>query len=103
MGLPTPPEPQDIKSFIREQRKQWGNIPDIDCDALAVWAFNKLPSYLWRHWKQHLEPRGYTWQKFLKVLRYVTNDIIEWALYDRITWNELISKIVHVLERYSVR
>ncbi|WFO74941.1 hypothetical protein J4526_07665 [Desulfurococcaceae archaeon MEX13E-LK6-19] len=101
MDLPVPPEPKDIKIFIKEQRKRLGSAPDIDYDSLAVWYLNKLPSYLWRHWKQVLESKGYTWQKFIKVLKYSTNDVIEWALYDKLEWNELVNRLSNILNRYA--
>ena len=100
INLPEPPEPTDIKDFIKNIRIRLGPDSDIDWDSLAVWYLNKLPSYLWRHWKSYLEPRGFSWQKFIKVLKYNTNDIISWALTDEITWSELISEIIRTLSRY---
>ncbi|MEM1611279.1 MAG: hypothetical protein QXQ57_06510 [Sulfolobales archaeon] len=102
IDLPFPPEPRDIKEFMREQRKRLGSSPDIDHDSLAVWYLNKFPSYLWEYWKPSLEAVGYTWQRFVKVLKYATNDIIEWALYDSIEWDELVKRLARILERYSV-
>ena len=101
MELPIPPEPKEIKEFIKKQRGKLGSVPDIDHDSLAVWYLNKLPSYLWRYWKSGLESVGYTWQKFIKVVKYATDDIIDWALYDNLEWDELVKKLVRLLERYA--
>jgi len=100
MELPVPPEPKEIKEFIKKQRGKLGSAPDIDHDSLAVWYLNKLPSYLWRHWKSNLEDFGCTWQKFVKVVKYATDDIIDWALYDSLSWNELVKKLARLLKRY---
>ncbi len=101
MDLPVPPEPKEIKEFIKRHREKLSSAPDINHDSLAVWYLNKLPSYLWRYWKSSLESKGYTWQKFVKVLKYATDDIIDWALYDNLEWNGLLKKLAKLLERYS--
>jgi len=46
---------------------------------------------------------GYTWQKFLRVLKLHTNDIILWALESKISWKELVSRITDTLRRYRRR
>jgi len=99
--LPIPPEPKEIKEFIKRHRERLSSVPDINHDSLAVWYLNKLPSYLWRYWKYSLESMGYTWQKFVKVMKYATDDIIDWALYDNLEWGELVKKLSRLLERYA--
>jgi len=101
MGLGVPREPVEIKEFIRVVRARLGGGADVDYDSLAVWAFNRLPKYLWDEWKGELKLRGITWQKFLRILRMHTSDIIEWALYDKLGWVELVERLVALLERYS--
>jgi len=101
MELPIPPEPKEIKEFIKRQRGKFGSVPDIDHDSLSVWYLNRLPSYLWKYWKTVLENAGYTWQKFIKVIKYATDDIIDWALYDNLEWNGLVKKLAKLLERYA--
>jgi len=101
MDLPIIEEPKDIKSFIKSVRAGLGGSPDIDWDSLAVWSFNKLPKYLWENWKNELKKNGITWQKFLTILRFHTSDIVDWALYDKLTWKELIERISSTIERYS--
>ena len=46
----------------------------IDWDSLAVWAGNRIPSYLWKKWKFELSGRGFTWPQFLKPISYLTRD-----------------------------
>ena len=103
MHLPVPKEPVEIKELIRSVRKRVGGIDDIDSDSLAVWSFNRLPKYLWECWKDKLKERGITWQKFLRILKLRTMDIIEWGLYDRLRWSELVKRIEHTIETYSTR
>jgi hypothetical protein len=47
-----------------------------------------------------LRKQGYSWQRFIKVLKLVTGDIVLWALKDTLTWDELIKKISSMLETY---
>ena len=104
MELRIPPEPRDIKAFIREVRGRLGASgvsDDIDWDSLAVWYLNKLPSYLWRHWKTVLEGHGYTWQRFLKVIKLHTNDAVLWALSGELSWREFIENVATTLKRYA--
>jgi len=103
MELNVPPEPREIKESIKKYRSVMSSIPtDIEYDSLAVWYNNKLSSYLWRHWKSVLESYGYTWQRFTKVIKHATEDIIEWALYDKLGWVELVKRLETLLERYSI-
>ena len=101
MNLSFPPEPKDIKEFIICLRRNMKGGDDIDYDALAVWYLNKLPKYLWNMWKNSLTQYGYNWQKFLRVMKLHTNDVILWALQDKLSWSELISRIIDTLKRYE--
>ena len=106
MNLPFPPEPEDVKAFIREVRDRLRSTStsgdDIDWDSLAVWYLSKLPSYLWRHWKISLEKCGYTWQRFLKVIKLHTNDAILWAINGELEWYEFLERVRKTLGRYSL-
>ena len=104
MGLPVLPEPKDLKEFIKRVRSTVSEdreLEEIDQDNLAVWYGNKLPKYLWNHWKDALKEMGYSWQKFLRVLKLHTEDFIAWALHDTLNWEELIQKVISTLVRYS--
>ncbi len=106
MGIPTPREPENIKELIRTIRARMGgegSRSDIDYDSLSVWGFNKLPKYLWEQWKTELKERGITWQKFLRILKLHTLDMIQWALRDSLSWSELVGKIEKSIENYSKR
>jgi len=107
MSLPLPPEPEDVKAFIKEVRSRFSEAgasgDDIDWDSLAVWYLNKLPSYLWKYWKECLEKRGYSWQRFLKVIKLHTNDAIRWAINEGVAWEDFVRNVMATLERYSRR
>lgn len=104
MGFRVPEEPKEIKDLIRLVRTRMGGEigkNNIDYDSFSVWSFNRLPKYLWEQWKDELKERGITWQRFLKILRLHTVDMVEWALYDRLGWTDLIEKIERNIEKYS--
>jgi len=98
MELIVPREPDDIKKLILAIKEKLGS--DIESDSLAVWSFNLLPKYLWDSWRNELKKLGFTWQKFLKVLRYNTNDMVAWAITGEMSWQELINKIIETIGRY---
>jgi len=104
MSLNVPNEPVEIKKLIRVVRAGIGGNADIegfDYDSLAVWAFNRLPQYLWNVWRNELRQRGVTWQRFLRILRMHTLDMVEWALKDSMPWQELVRRIEKSIDRYS--
>jgi len=101
MGLKVPREPVEIKELIQVVRARLGGHAYIDYDSLAVWAFNRLPKYLWNEWKNELKLRGITWQNFLRILGMHTLDMIEWALRGSMSWPELVKRIEKSIDRYS--
>jgi hypothetical protein len=103
MGLSIPKEPKDIKELIIALRANLGTDNNIDWDSLAVWSFNRLPRYLWSCWKEDLKGRGITWQRFLRILKLKTIDMIEWSLRGSISWEELIKRLEAIIESYSPR
>ena len=102
-GLPIPEEPRDIKNFIKSVRAGLGGSANVDYDSLAVWSFNRLPKYLWEFWRDELKKRGITWQMFLRLLNLHTLDVVEWAIYDRLGWVDLVKRITATIENYSKR
>jgi DNA (cytosine-5)-methyltransferase 1 len=99
-----PVQPRTIT--VREAlavRARLGTGDDIDWDSLAVWSFNRLPKYLWLCWKDELKERGITWQRFLRILRLKTADIIAWGLKDSISWEELVKRLEDAINSYSRR
>jgi len=101
MGLLKLREPTEIKELIKAVRARLGSDLSIDWDSLAVWSFNKLPSYLWSYWKEGLKERGITWQSFLRILKLRTHDIIEWSLRNSISWEELVKRLEATIDSYS--
>jgi len=101
--LKVPKEPIDIKETIRRVRKICGGKRNIKYDSLAVWSFNRLPAYLWEAWREELTSAGYTWQRFLQILRFHTNDMVMWALAGNLSWEDLIKRIIYTLKHYKRR
>ena len=97
MVLPVPEEPPELKEFVCEVRDRLGPSTYADWDALAVWAGNKVPSYLWSRWKPILENEGFTWQRFLKLMKYKTYDAIRW-MNGEISWAEYVREIIDMLK-----
>ena len=97
-----PKERPDIKAEMQAMKNQL-NSPGIDWDSYVVWtgSQNHLPAYLWQEWKAELTPRGFTWQKFTKLLRYKTDRMVYWYR-GMISWDELIKEITEFIEgRYG--
>jgi hypothetical protein len=86
------PEPLEIKNYVLEVKSKLGKESSIDWDPLAAWAGNKIPSYLWKEckWKDILE--GFTWQSFLRLLKYHTKDMVLW-MNGNITWVEFVNTL----------
>lgn len=97
MSLKAPEEPVEVKRQILEAKARLGSSADIDWDSLAVWFGNRVPSYLWKHWKEGLEEKGFTWQRFLRVMRYRTDDALLWA-EGKMPWEAFVGRVVESLE-----
>jgi len=96
-SLEVPPEPQQIKEFISVLRTRLIEDTGINWDSLAVWGGNKIPQYLWNEWREQLVIRDFTWQKFLRLIKYQTSGAILWA-HERITWERFVKKIIDDIE-----
>ena len=97
-------EPIDLKKKIKQVRDIIRSDPTRDeatYDNLAVWGFNDFPKYLWDNWKDELRKHGYTWQKFLGVLKLASGDVVLWAIKDALPWDELLNRIIRLLEIYT--
>lgn len=97
MGLMVPKEPTEIKKQILELRDRLGPGNEIDWNSLAVWYGNRIPQYLWNTWKEELEKKGFTWQKFLKLLKYRTDDAFLWVA-GKMPWGGFMEKVLESLE-----
>jgi len=98
--LTSPPEPEDIKKEILGLRSRTGSEMDIDWDSLAVWYGNRIPKYLWTEcgWKNILSKKGYTWQRFLKLMKYHTTDMVLWVR-GWISWEEFVQRLMESVKR----
>jgi hypothetical protein len=92
-----PPEPPEVKKYILDVRERLGPGGDIDWDSLAVWAGNRVQSYLWRCWKDTLERKGFTWQRFLRLMKYATGDAVLW-ISGKMVWENFVNKVLERLE-----
>lgn len=96
IDLSVPDEPTEIKRDIRRriQRDRDKYSDDIDWESAESWWGNEVQSYLWREWKEELQPHGFTWQKFLKLMSYSTKDIVLWIREDtETTWEDVVKGI----------
>lgn len=93
----TPKEPTEIKEWMKNIHKTIYNGPGVNWPPAVVWAANRLPKYLWDHWKDELKSRGYTWQLFMRVMRYRTDNVLLWY-YGSISWEELADTIIELME-----
>ena len=95
--LKIPEESKEIRKFILMVRSQLSEDNTINWDSLAVWAGNKMPQYLWSFWRNELSKKGFTWQKFLRLMKYRTDDMILYV-YNRISWEEFVSKVIDSID-----
>ena len=95
--LKIPEDSKEVKKFIQAVRLQLGESSTINWDSLAVWAGNRIPQYLWSQWRTDLKKRGFTWQKFLRLMKYRTDDAILWT-YNRISWTDFVKKVIESIE-----
>ncbi|MEM0093337.1 MAG: hypothetical protein QW230_01720 [Thermofilum sp.] len=96
--LREPPEPSELKERLRALHKDLQGALGARGGESAVWVGMLLPSYLWRHWGEELKALGITWQDFLSLLRQHSRDIVSWALEGKLTWQELVRRIVQSIE-----
>lgn len=96
MLLNIPPEPNDIRAWMQSLKRTVYSDPSISWDASVVWAGNKLPKYLWDHWKGDLKPLGLTWQKFMWILRQRTDVSILWY-QGKLPWVDFVQKTIETI------
>ena len=82
---------------MRSVRETQLTDPSMDWDSYVVWAGNKLPKYLWDAWKGDLKPIGFTWQKFMRLLRYRTDIGVMWYK-GAIPWEEYVRNVSVLIE-----
>lgn len=95
--LSVPREPTEIKKQILELRGRMGSSGGIDYNSLAVWYGNRVPKYLWDTWKSELGKKGFTWQRFLKLMKYRTDDAFLWVA-GKMLWRDFVEKVLGSIE-----
>lgn len=90
--LCVPPESAALKTEVKHLRGLLSG-PGVRWEPLAVWFGNKIPQYLWAHWKDELKPAGFTWQAFLKLLHYRTDGAVLW-LDDALSWEGFVEQTI---------
>ncbi len=97
LDLQIPKEPKKIKTLIKSLKKKTSSdSTTIDFTSLNVWFGNQLPKYFWQEWKNKLKPAGFNWQKFLKILKNRTDQMVLWA-DDKILWREFVKEIIRLV------
>ncbi len=99
MKTSLPEEPVELKKQIITLKSQLDadTTTGIDWNSQAVWFRNGIPKHLWQQWKNELQTKGYTWPKFLRIMRYRTDDAILW-LHNKQTWKEYVEKVSEALD-----
>lgn len=97
MQLHTPKEPQHVREWIHSIEKMSNKTPGVKWENLNVWYGNQLPKYLWDEWKETLKPAGFTWQKFLRLLRHRTDAVLLWYK-GAYTWKQFIEETIKLID-----
>lgn len=97
MQLNIPKEPQHVREWISSIEKMSNKTPGVKWENLNVWYGNQLPKYLWNEWKDALKPRGFTWQKFLRLLKHRTDAVLLWYK-GAYTWEQFIEETVKLID-----
>ena len=97
MKIHLPKEPTEVKNWIRSIEQMSSKTPVAKWENLNVWYGNQLPKYLWSEWKGVLKPQGFTWQKFLKLLRQRTDAVLLWYKGDY-TWEQFVKETIKLID-----
>ncbi len=89
-------EPVWIKEMIRNFSKILES-EESKSKSRGVLIYNKLPQYIWNAWGKDLKKLGISWQDFLKLLSKNSDAIVDWAVNERMTWDELINTLKEVV------
>jgi tetratricopeptide (TPR) repeat protein len=96
MKLRPPPEPLELKAWLRSLKESDFSKGNMEWDSYVIWTGNKLPKYLWDHWKENLKSIGITWQKFLRLLRYRTDVGVMWYK-GALPWNDFVARVSNLI------
>ncbi len=100
--LKIPAESEAVKNvvlflWVEVGKARLGDSIPADPERKDIWSGSTLPEYLWDIWKDELGKKGFTHQKFLRLMKYRTDDMLLWV-YDRIPWRELVDRIIESME-----
>jgi len=101
--LKIPPEVEDAKNLILYMwveigHARLGDSVAVEPDSTDVYnSINMLSQYLWKAWENELSKKGFTRRKFLRLMRYRTDDVLLWA-YDRIPWRKFMVRVIESIE-----
>lgn len=93
-------EPVLIKEMVKSLSKLM-KTEDIKSKQKGVLIYNKLPQYLWNAWGEDLRRLNITWQDFLRLLSKNSEVIVDWAVNETITWDELINELRRIILSYG--
>lgn len=93
--LCVPPESAALKAQAKRLRDLLSG-PGVEWDPPAVWFGNKIPRYLWAHWKNELKPAGFTWQEFPNLLHYRTGGAVLW-LDGALSWEAFAQQTINLI------
>lgn len=87
-----------LSMWVEVGRVRLGDQMPVNLDSSEVWdSVTTFAQSIWDSWKDDLEAKGFTKIKFLRFMKYLTDDILLWA-YDRLSWGELIDRIREEIE-----
>ncbi|MEM2847385.1 MAG: hypothetical protein QXM79_01275 [Zestosphaera sp.] len=92
-------EPKELKQMIKELNTVLGGKTRGKSKGLLV--YNKLPQYIWSFWNRELRKLGIDWREFLSIVSKNSDLIFEWAVEEKISWREFLSKLRDALTTYS--
>lgn len=93
-------EPKELKQMIKELNTVLGESKARG-KGKGLLVYNKLPQYIWSSWSRELRKLGIDWREFLSIVSKNSDLIFEWAVEEKISWREFLSKLRDILMAYS--
>jgi hypothetical protein len=100
--LGVPREAEDLKNLLLSMWVEIGRVrlgnAATEPDSPELWsAGDKIAEQIWQEWSGPLTTRGFTRRKFIHLMRHRTDDLLLWS-YNRITWDQLIDRIINLID-----
>lgn len=93
-------EPRELKQMIKKLNIVLGESKTKE-RGKGLLVYNKLPQYIWSSWGRELKKLGIDWREFLSIVSKNSDLIFEWAVEEKISWREILSKLRDILMTYS--